>query len=229
MDEGFLLNYSEFLEARNSSFVFLLIFGFFGGLISSLLPCVLSLLPVNLAYIGTLNIESKRSAALKASFFVIGVSTVMSLLGVFGGLAFTVFNEYRAIINILVGLLILAMSLVLLNIFKLPMPHFFKSIPEANPFIVGLVFALVSSPCSSPVLISMMSIAANLESVILSLILMLSYSLGYTAIIFLASLSTGLIKQLNWFKKNSSKVIKFSALLLALVSMIYIYSGIKNL
>jgi cytochrome c-type biogenesis protein len=229
MDESFLLNYSEFLENKSGSFVFLIIFGFLGGLISSLLPCVLSLLPVNLAYIGTLNIESKKSAFLKAGSFVLGVSLVMALLGVFGGLAFSVFNEYRGVINLGVGLLILAMSLALLDIFKLPMPQLFKSIPETNPFVVGLVFALVSSPCSSPVLISVISIASNLGSLVLSLILMFAYSLGYTTIIFFASLSTGLIKQLDWFKKNSDTIIKFSAVILAIVAVFYIYSGIQNL
>jgi len=227
--EDFLANYSNILENNENSFFLVLGLGFFGGLLSSLLPCVLSLLPVNLAYIGTLNIESKKAAFLKAGSFVLGVALVMALLGVFGGLAFSVFNEYRGYINLAVGLLILFMALTLLDIFKLPLPHFFKSIPETNPFVVGLVFALVSSPCSSPVLISVISIASNLGSVINSILLMFAYSLGYTAIIFFASLSTGLVKQLDWFKMNSGKVIKFSAVILALLGAFYIYAGAKNI
>lgn len=229
MDESFLLTYSNFLENNENSFFLVLVLGFFGGLLSSLLPCVLSLLPVNLAYIGTLHIESRKEAFFKAGSFVLGVAIIMALLGVFGGLAFSVFSEYRGYINIAVGLLILFMALSLLDVFKLPLPHLFKSIPETNPFVVGLVFALVSSPCSSPVLISVISIASNLGSILNSILLMFSYSLGYTAIIFFASLSTGLIKQLNWFKANSEAVIKFSSIVLALVSIFYIYSGVRNI
>jgi len=227
--EDFLLNYSNFFENNENSFLLILGLGFLGGLLSSLLPCVLSLLPVNLAYIGTLHIESRKEAFFKAGSFVLGVSLVMALLGVFGGLAFSVFNEYRGYINLAVGLLILFMALSLLNLIKLPLPQFFKSIPETNPFVVGLVFALVSSPCSSPVLISVISIASNLGSLINSILLMFSYSLGYTTIIFFASLSTGLIKQLHWFKAHNEKVIKFSSIVLALVSIFYIYSGVRNI
>lgn len=229
MDESFLLNYSSFLENNENSFLLVLALGFLGGLLSSLLPCVLSLLPVNLAYIGTLHIESRKEAFFKAGSFVLGVAIVMALLGVFGGLAFSVFNEYRGFINLAVGLLILFMALTLLDIFKLPLPQLFKSIPETNPFVVGLIFALVSSPCSSPVLISVISIASNLGSILNSVLLMFAYSLGYTAIIFFASLSTGLIKQLGWFKEHSEGVIKFSSIILALISVFYIYSGIKNI
>ena len=100
MDSGFnitqfLDSYGNFLLAKeNTSLFILVLLGFGGGLISSLLPCVLSLLPVNLAYIGTLNITSKLEALKKASAFVLGVVLVMTLLGVFGGLAFAVFTEF---------------------------------------------------------------------------------------------------------------------------------------
>lgn len=226
----FLDNYSSFLEqSTETSFIVLILFGFAGGLISSLLPCILSLLPINLAYIGTLNIESRFEAFKKASQFVLGVVFVLTILGVFGSLAFAVFSQYRAEINIGVGIIIIIMALSLFEIIKLPMPQFFKSMPEVSPFIVGVIFALVSSPCSSPVLISVISIAANLESVFKSVILMFGYSLGYSAIIFFASLFAGLIKQLNWFKANSSFVMKVSASILMIIGIFYLYSGITNI
>lgn len=227
--EDLLSNYSNFLENNTGSFFVIITLGFFGGLLSSLLPCVLSLLPINLAYIGTLHIECKKEAFTKAAAFVCGVALVMALLGVFGSFAFSVFSEHRSLINLCVGILILLMALNLMGLLKLPLPNLIKSIPDSHPFIIGLLFALVSSPCSSPVLISVISIAANLGSVLKSLILMFFYSLGYTAIIFFASLSTGLIKQLAWFKSHNEKVTHFSAAILALISFFYIYVGIRGM
>ena len=228
-ESDFLTNYSSFLEQNTqSSFLLLIVFGFVGGLISSLLPCILSLLPINLAYIGTLNIESRFEAFKKASQFVLGVVVVLTLLGAFGSFAFAVFSEYRALINIAVGIIIVFMSLSLFEVIKLPMPQFVKTMPEVSPFIVGVIFALVSSPCSSPVLISVISIAANLGSTIKSIVLMFGYSLGYSAIIFFASLFAGLVKQFNWFKENSDLVIKFSASILMLIGLFYLYLGIVN-
>ena len=226
----FLNHYSSFLEENTqNSFLLLVAFGFLGGLISSLLPCVLSLLPINLAYIGTLDIDNRLEAFQKASQFVIGVALVMTTLGVFGSFAFAVFQEYRPIINICVGLLIVVMALSLFELFNFQLPQFVKTMPKVNPFVVGLIFALVSSPCSSPVMISIISIAANLGSLLKSIVLMFGFSLGYTAIIFFASLSTGLVKQLNWFKANSQFVTRLSASLLLAAGLFYLIVGISLL
>ena len=226
----FLENYGSFLELKtNSSFFLLVIFGFLGGLLSSLLPCILSLLPINLAYIGTLEIKNKMAALQKALQFSLGVAVVLTALGAFANLAFWVLQEYRQIINLIVGILIMLMGLSLLEIFALKLPNFIKETPKANPFVIGIIFALVSSPCSSPVLISVISISASLNSIAKGITLMFFYSIGYTAIIFLASLFTGFAKQLNWFKKNHDLLIKLSAYILIIIGVFYLFVGVKNL
>ncbi|MGQ9865804.1 MAG: cytochrome c biogenesis CcdA family protein, partial [Pseudanabaenaceae cyanobacterium] len=50
----------------------LLPLAFFGGVLASVSPCILALLPVNLSYIGTLNIKSRWDAFGKAGLFVLG-------------------------------------------------------------------------------------------------------------------------------------------------------------
>lgn len=228
--EFFQSSYSETLNNASSLPLPLMLgLAFLGGLISSLLPCVLSLLPINLAYIGTLNIENKIDAFKKAASFVLGVALILSLLGVSAGFAFAVFTEYKDVINLIIGIIITIMALSLIDIIKIPLPQVFSKMPEANPFIVGMIFALVSSPCSSPVLISVVSIAAGLGSTIKSLALMFCFSLGYTAIIFFASLFTGLIKQLSWAKQSSQTITKLSAGILGLIGIFYIINGLQNL
>lgn len=228
--ESYQHQYTQILANNETApFYFLLILGFLGGLISSLLPCVLSLLPINLAYIGTLKIDCRKQAFINAAQFVLGVAIVMSLLGISASFAFAVFTEYKALINLTIGLLITLMAFSVAGIFKFALPQFITKVPESNPFIVGLTFALISSPCSSPVLVSIVSIAAGLGSVLKSLILMFGYSLGYTAIIFFASLFTGLVKQFDWFKTNSESFVKLSAIVLGLFGLFYIYSGITGL
>ncbi len=230
MYEEYLASYSNFLLAKQDlNFIVLLGLGLIGGLVSSLSPCVLSLLPINLAYIGTLNINSRAEAAAKAGAFVLGVSVVLTLLGVFSGLAFAVFSEYSGIIFTCVGIFVLIMALALIEIIKLPLPQFITKMPETNPFVIGLLFALVSSPCSSPVLAGILSIAGSTGSIIKSVLIMFLYSIGYTAIIFLASLSAGLMKQLNWFKEHSSLITKISAALLFIVGGVYLFLGLQTL
>ena len=227
MPEFFSNEFNQFLlvNQSNSSFIFNLALAFFGGLLSSLSPCVLSLLPLNLAYIGTLNIEDKRAAFYKAASFVLGVSVVMGLLGAFSNFAFAVFSEYRTNLYYLIGFFIILMAMMVLGLIKLPLPQLVSQMPKVPPFIIGLLFALVSSPCSSPVLFGILSIASTASSVIESVIIMFAYALGYTAIIFLASLSVGLMKQLNWFKANSELVTRISAIILLIAGAFYIYLG----
>ncbi|MDA0772520.1 MAG: cytochrome c biogenesis protein CcdA [Cyanobacteria bacterium] len=228
--ESLQTQYTQILANNETApFYFLLTLGFFGGLISSLLPCVLSLLPINLAYIGTLKIDCRKQAFINAAQFVLGVALVMSILGISASFAFAVFTEYKALINLTIGLLITLMAFSVAGIFKFALPQFITKVPEASPFVVGLTFALVSSPCSSPVLVSVVSVAAGLGSTIKSLILMFGYSIGYTAIIFFASLFTGLVKQLDWFKSNSDGFTKFSAIILGVFGLFYIYIGIAGL
>ncbi len=206
----------------------LVFFAFFAGLISSLSPCVLSMLPMNLAYIGSSKIYNKSDAFKHASLFVLGVSVLMALLGAFSSLAFAVFTEYKTYIYIVVGVFILLMSLAVLEWIKLPLPQLVTKMPEANPFVIGLVFALVSSPCSSPVLFAVLGAASALNSWLDAMLVMLAFSIGYTVVIFLACFSAGIVKQLAWFKQHNKLVMNISAVVLALLGLAYIYTGIKS-
>ncbi len=205
----------------------LVFFAFVAGLISSLSPCVLSMLPMNLAYIGASKIQTKEQAFGHASLFVLGVSILMAILGAFSNFAFAVFTEYKAYIYIVVGVFILLMALAILEWIKIPLPQLITKMPEANPFVVGLVFALVSSPCSSPVLFAVLGAVAALNSWFDAVMVMLAFSIGYTIIIFFACFSAGLVKQLGWFKKHNKLIMNVSALILFFLALSYIYMGIQ--
>jgi cytochrome c-type biogenesis protein len=226
----FLSEYNNFLLVQQDSSIIILIFlGLVGGLISSISPCVLTLLPMNLAYIGTLEISDRKSAFIKALQFITGVALVLSLLGLFSSLAFVVFTEKKSFLFTSIGIFIFLMGLVVLDLIRLPLPQFIKKMPETNPFIIGLLFALVSSPCSSPVLFGVLSLASSTGSQIYSMLIMFAYSLGYTALIFLASLFAGILKQINLLKKHSSLINKISAAFLIIIGIVYIYLGFISL
>ena len=223
----FAESFNQYLLSQSSiPLVFMVLLGLIGGLLSSISPCVLSLLPLNLSYIGTLDIEDKKEAFFKALAFVVGVASVLSLLGAFSNFAFAVFSEYRTELYISVGVFIILMSLAILGWLKLPLPQFIKQMPNANPFVIGLLFALVSSPCASPILFGVLSLAGSTNSITASVLIMFAYSIGYTAIIFFASLSFGIAKQLNWFKENNALVTKISAAVMALLGCFYLYLGL---
>lgn len=204
----------------------LILFSFGGGLAASLTPCCLSMLPLNLSYIGTANITSKMDALKKATLFILGAAIIFSLLGVFASFASFVLIEFRGYIYTAIGLFILAMALSELDLFHFPLPQFVKGIPNASPFIVGMAFALVSSPCASPILFAILAMSTSAGSVVGGSLVMVAYSFGYTGIIFVTSVFAGIAKQIEGFKKHSKMVSIISAAVLGLLGGYYLYSGI---
>ncbi|MBW4519110.1 MAG: cytochrome c biogenesis protein CcdA [Scytolyngbya sp. HA4215-MV1] len=205
----------------------LLPLAFAGGLLSSISPCILSLLPINLSYIGTREIKSRGDAFVKASLFVLGVVTVLSLFGLFSALMVTVLVKFRGYFHILVGAFIVLMGLSLWGIVRLPLPRTHPKVAIAGPYSVGLMFALVSSPCASPVMFAVLASGAATGSQVLSMLAMVCYALGYTAIIFFASLFAGLAKQTRLLLENSTMIIRTGSIVLLLVGAYYLVDGVR--
>ncbi len=204
----------------------LLLLAFGGGLIASISPCVLSLLPVNLSYIGTQAIASRRDAWFKASGFALGVIVTFSLLGLVSSFAAAVLVSYRGYVLVAVGSFALLMALVLLGVVRLPLPSGGGRWAIAGPFGVGLAFALAGSPCSSPLLFAVLAAAAT-QSPLLSTLTMACYAVGYSLVLFLASLFAGLAKQTRGLLRQATLIVHLSSLLLLALGSYYIVDGLR--
>ena len=198
---------------------------FVGGLIASVSPCILALLPLNLTYIGTRNITSRSDAFVKAGLFVLGNVIILGLFGLVSSFAGAVMVEYRGHINVAVGAIILIMGFGLLGLIKIPLPQINVDGSNFGPFGVGLTFALVSSPCASPVLFAVLAAAGASGSQLLAVLTMASYAFGYTIIIFLASLLTGFAKQAKLLLNHSGNITKFGSVALILAGIYYLVTG----
>ncbi|MBE9201518.1 MULTISPECIES: cytochrome c biogenesis CcdA family protein [unclassified Nodularia (in: cyanobacteria)] len=219
--------YQQWFDQQNTTNPLVLMpLAFIGGVLASISPCILALLPVNLSYIGTLKINSRWDAFSKAGLFVLGAVTILSLFGLVSSFAGAVMVDYRGYINIVVGVIMAVMGLWLMGVVQLPLPQINVNLPQAaGPYGVGLTFALVSSPCASPVLFAVLAAAAATGSQVLGTLTMVSYGLGYTLLIFLASLFTGLAKQSKQLLKHSEGIIRFGSLALIFTGAYYLFTG----
>ena len=222
-------SYQKWFKLQDTSNpIMLIILAFLGGLLASISPCILGMLPVNLSYIGTLKIKSRWDAFVQAGLFVLGAVTVLSLVGFFASFigAFTVL--YKGHLNLAVGLIMALMGLWLIGIINIPLPTTNIPLPKsAGSYGVGFTFALVSSPCASPVLFAVLTAAAASGSQALGMLTMVSYALGYTMLIFLASLFTGLAKQSRKLLQHSETVIRLGSVALIITGIYYLFSGVK--
>jgi cytochrome c-type biogenesis protein len=200
---------------------------FGGGLLASMSPCILAMLPVNLSYIGALNTTSKRVSILRATGFTLGAILVFSLAGYFSELAAAAFVEWRGFVRVFVGMLIIYMGLSFAEILPLPLPQLPAGWGIAGTFGAGMTFALVTSPCASPVLFAVLAAAASTGNTLLSVTTMVAYAAGYTAIIFVSSVFTGLVKHTRWLLERSDRILRWGGVILCLLGGYYLIDGLR--
>jgi cytochrome c-type biogenesis protein len=222
-------DYQKWFDTQDTTNPLLLMgLAFLGGLLASISPCILGMLPINLSYIGTLKIKSRWDALQQAGLFVLGAVTILSLLGLVSSFASGLMVDYRGHINIAVGIVMAMMGLWLMGVIRIPLPQTNIALPKSiGSYGVGLTFALVSSPCASPVLFAVLTAAATSGSTALSILTMVSYAIGYTMLIFLASLFAGLAKQSRKLLEHGEVVIKLGSIALIITGIYYVFSGAK--
>lgn len=166
-----------------------LIFAFSAGLVSFLAPCVLPLIPGYLSYLaGTTlnNSEANRlEVFLNSVFFVLGFSSVFSLLGVLlNSVLSQVAYDVQTWLSRIGGLIIIFFGIYMLGLIKLTFlatEHKFNITQKFNSryltsFLFGASFAVGWTPCVGAVLGSILSLAATQPGSAFTLLF--AYSLG---------------------------------------------------
>ena len=203
---------------------------FIGGLVASLSPCILGMLPVNLSYIGAAKLSSRTAALRVATMFMFGVIVVNVVLGLVSSLFFTLFVQYRAPVNIAVGALTVLMGLWMGGLVRLPTPQIAARIPTGvGSFVVGVAFALVATPCASPILVFILSAASLTGSPLRAVSAMTLYAIGYTLVLFLASLSAGIAAASRRALASSELVSRIAAVALVVIGSSTVVYGFSQL
>lgn len=217
------------LFTNQTSIYILFAASFLGGLISSISPCSLSMLPLIIGYIGGYSEAKPMRTLLQMIIFVIGTGIVFSIIG--GICAFTgkmfVGNPYFALI---VASVIMIMGLKILGVIEFELPVVIKQIPQNNvnndflyPLILGAVFALIGTPCSTPILASIMAFASISAKISHAVIMLFLFSIGQGLILIIAGFLTSKLKANENFYKISEIIMKVSGVLLILVALYIFY------
>ena len=90
-----------------------------------------------------------------------------------------------------------------------------KQIPHSlKSYLLGLTFGLVASPCSTPVLATLLAWVSTTGDIFLGGVLLLAYAVGYVAPLVLAGTFTATLKKLLELRKWSSWITPTSGVLL---------------
>ncbi len=206
--------------------IIMLAVSFLGGLLASISPCSLAMLPIIIGYVGGYSKESPVKIFLQMLFFVFGSSLVFAAIGVLCAVTGKVFVSFAPTYFILIlASLLMVMGLNVLGVLDFNMPVIIKQIPQSSgknivlyPILIGAVFALAGTPCSTPILAGIMafaSLSANIWSAVLMLFL---FSLGQGLILIIAGVFTSSLKGFKSFSRVSEVLLKLSGVLLILSS-----------
>lgn len=224
------MDYTDIFTGNSST---LILFGisFIGGLLASISPCSLSMLPIIIGYIGGYSDAKPSKTLIQMIFFVSGTAIVFSIIGIICAITGKVFVSFASgYFGIVLASIILIMGLKLIGFLDFNIPVLIKEIPKNEthstftyPILLGGVFALVGSPCSTPILAGIMAFASLSANIINAIIMLFLFSLGQGLILIIAGFLTSRLKSWNNFYKISDILMKISGALLILASLYIFY------
>ncbi|MBR1754276.1 cytochrome c biogenesis protein CcdA [bacterium] len=225
-------NFLEILQTSgNNVSLLVLLISFLGGVIASVSPCSLAMLPIIVGYIGGYSDNKPLRTFIQMIFFVIGMSVVFSLVGVICAITGRVFISFAPTYFLLIiASLLLVMGLNIIGVLEINLPVLVKQMPTSNkkgiflyPMLLGIIFAFAGTPCSTPILAGIMSVAAISDNIVYAVMMLFLFSLGQGVILVAAAVFTSMVKGLRNFAHVTNLLLKISGIFLILAALFIYY------
>jgi cytochrome c-type biogenesis protein len=177
---------------------------FLAGLASFLSPCVFSLVPAYVGYLGGRAAGGEASASNRwVTFshglaFVLGFSVVFIVFGLLASMVGLLFDLGLWLARI-GGVVVIIFGLHMIGVFRIPFLEYDTRVTTApdrslgylSSALMGVFFSAGWSPCVGPVLGAILTLAANGGSLALGAVLLTAYSAGLAIPFLLAALGIG--------------------------------------
>ncbi len=198
---------------------------FTAGLLTSLGPCSLSLLPVTIAFLA--GFKDQLNPFQRSFSFCSGIVGSLLFLGSLSNLLGRIYGQVPNIIPIFVGSLAVVMGLNLLGFLRLPLPqgpdpkNWGQAVPPSfAPFSAGLAFGLASSPCTTPVLAVLLGWIAQTKNPAIGCLLLICFGFGQVIPLFIAGSAAATIPNLLALRPIAQWIPAISGVVLFTVGML---------
>lgn len=210
---------------------------FLGGVVSFLSPCVLPLIPSYISYITGLSFKDltedtdrariRRVTLINSILFVAGFSFIFILLGASSSSIGRLFFQYRDIVRIAGGVLIILFGLFVAGIINLNFLMRERRIELKDrpagligSFIIGLTFGAGWTPCIGPILGTILIYASTKDSILYGMGLLGVYSLGLGLPFIISAMA------INMFLSYTKRLQRYMRYIMILSGLILIVFGI---
>ncbi len=209
------------------------------GLISFFSPCVIPLLPIYFGYLsGSLEDQkpSRKKTFLFTLMFIVGMFVALLLLNISITWISGFFKGFGVWFMRFGGLLIIALGIIQLGIFRLPFLertfhlHYDFSGKRMNmllAFVMGFTFSFSWTPCIGPALASVLILAGSAESLLSSIGLMIAYAIGFSLPFLIISFFSR--EAVLFFRKHDTLmqvIVKVGAVILIIMGVLMASGGL---
>ena len=204
---------------------------FVGGIITSIGPCNVAMVPLIVGYVGGSHDLSRRRSFSISLIFTISLAVTFMLLGIIASMVGGLIGGTTRLWYYLVAGVCLVIGLQMLGVLNLSLPSWFGSLREKvqlkglpGAFLLGLVSGLVASQCATPVLAAILTyVMAQKASLIYGAVLLFIYALGRGVPIVLAGTFAGVLKGFRSLGRWTEWMEKASGVIILLVGVYFLW------
>jgi cytochrome c-type biogenesis protein len=203
---------------------------FLGGVLTSIGPCNLSMVPVIIGYVGGQRDLTRSRGFWLSCLFTLGSSLTFVLLGLVAATVRGLFGAESKILHWFVALVCFVIGLNLLGALKINFDFLARLQPKRvamtgliGAFLLGLVVGLAGSQCGTPVLVAILGIVMAKGKLAHGAGLLFAYGLGRGVPIVLAGTFTGLVKALPTMERWTRWMEKAAGVVLIAVGLYFVW------
>lgn len=221
---------------------------FVGGLVSFFAPCVIPLLPTYVAYVTGVSLTQLRENGvghyqkkllLSALLYILGFSLIFVLLGTAAAGVGGLLRQHDVWIQRIGGALILLFGLQFLGLIYIPflsrggsatIPSWVQNLGYLRSFFIGVVFAIVWTPCVGVILGSILTLAAIGQEALRGATLLFVYSLGISVPFLLFALTLAHAPNyIGFFSRHIGIISRVAGLMLIAIGILLLTDTYKFL
>ncbi len=170
---------------------------FLGGLALNLTPCVFPLIPITLGFFA-MQSDGRRSRRLAlSSMYVLGIVITYSVIGVLAALSGKMIGAWLQLPAVLIAfaLLMLVLASSMFGAFEIQPPRWIANRSQGRAgalgaLTMGLAIGIVAAPCVGPVVISLVTLVAQIGDPVIGGVMFasLAFGLGFPYLVMLNAL-----------------------------------------
>jgi len=175
---------------------------YLAGVLVSFTPCMYPMIPITISFIGSRENKSRLSGFYLSLMYVLGTAVTYTALGILAGLTGGFFGEIQTNpwTNLILANIFILMGLSMLDVFFIPLPRFLgtqlfttRTKGALGALLLGIASGLIMSPCSAPVLTTLLSYVATKQNVFFGMSLLFVFAFGMGTVLLAAGTFTGFL------------------------------------